>query len=168
MLDPWIQFDAMLFFIGIQTIIIIVCLIWTAMLSFKMRKRRKLFDQLLTIGNTDESLEAVLDRLFDRIDKVEKTNQSIEEKNRTLADVISKQKGNVGIVRFHAFGNEGNDLSFSIAMIDQEESGFVLTSIYGRDESRVYAKPLEKGNSIYLLTEEEKKAIQDAKKKVLL
>ena len=168
MLDPWIQFDAMLFFIGIQTIIIIVCLIWTAMLSFKMRKRRKLFDQLLTIGNTDESLEAVLDRLFDRIDKVETTNQSIEEKNRTLADVISKQKGNVGIVRFHAFGNEGNDLSFSIAMIDQEESGFVLTSIYGRDESRVYAKPLEKGNSIYLLTEEEKKAIQDAKKKVLL
>jgi len=167
-LDPWIQFDAMLFFIGIQTIIIIVCLIWTAMLSFKMRKRRKLFDQLLTIGNTDESLEAVLDRLFDRIDKVETTNQSIEEKNRTLADVISKQKGNVGIVRFHAFGNEGNDLSFSIAMIDQEESGFVLTSIYGRDESRVYAKPLEKGNSIYLLTEEEKKAIQDAKKKVLL
>ena len=168
MLDPWIQFDAMLFFIGIQTIIIIVCLIWTAMLSFKMRKRRKLFDQLLTIGNTDESLEAVLDRLFDRIDKVETTNQSIEEKNRTLADVISKQKGNVGIVRFHAFGNEGNDLSFSIAMIDQKESGFVLTSIYGRDESRVYAKPLEKGNSIYLLTEEEKKAIQDAKKKVLL
>ena len=162
-MDPLIQTDAILFFMGIQAVIIIVCLIWTVILSFKLRKRRKLFDQLLTIGNTEESLAAVLERLFDLIDKMESNNQGLEEKIRFLADVVRKQKGNVGIVRFNAFGNEGNDLSFSIAMIDQEETGFVLTSICGRDESRIYAKPLEKGYSIYLLTDEEKKAILDAK-----
>ena len=71
----------------------------------------------------------------------------------------------VGIVRFNAFDNTGSDLSFAVAMLNAANTGFVLSGIYGREESRVYAKPLIKGESTYTLTKEEKQAIEHALKK---
>ena len=65
----------------------------------------------------------------------------------------------MGIVRFSAFENQGSDLSFSLALIDDRENGVVLTSLFGRDDSRIYAKPVENGDSVYTLSDEEKKAI---------
>lgn len=162
-MNPWNQEDALLLFIGILLFLIIVCLIAITILWSKIRKWQKLFDRGLVHGESEESLMSMLQRLFDVLDKEKNKYQSIEEKITTLSEVLRKQKGNLGIVRFNAFSNEGSDLSFSIALIDQEETGFVLTSIFGRDESRVYAKPLERGKSVYLLTEEEKRAIEDAK-----
>lgn len=62
-------------------------------------------------------------------------------------------------VRYNAFENTGSDLSFSLAILDSRHSGLVLTGLYGRDDMRVYAKPVEGGISQYVLTGEEKKAI---------
>ena len=162
-MDSWNQSDALLIVIGSQSFILLLCLIWIAMLSSKMRKWRELFQQLQP-ENTKENLVSVLERLFDRINRLEESDESLEARINGMTEAVRKQKGNVGIVRFNAFSNEGSDLSFSIAIVDNEETGLVLTSIYGRDESRVYAKPLEKGISKYNLTEEEKIAIQEARK----
>ena len=68
----------------------------------------------------------------------------------------------VGVVRFNAFPDAGSDLSFAIAVLDGNRDGFVLSSIYGRDESRVYAKPVQKGESNYFLSQEENQAISQA------
>ncbi len=59
------------------------------------------------------------------------------------------------IMRFNAFGDIGSDLSFSVAFVDDTKTGLVLSSIYGREESRTYAKPVLEGESRYPLTEEE-------------
>jgi len=71
----------------------------------------------------------------------------------------------VGIVRFNAFDNTGSDLSFAVALLDAAKNGFVLSGIYGREESRVYAKPVLQGESTYTLTKEEKQALEAAGKK---
>lgn len=68
----------------------------------------------------------------------------------------------VGVVRFNAFSDTGSDLSFAVALVDAEGTGVVLSSLYGRDESRVYAKPLVKQVSPYPLSDEEKQAIDTA------
>ncbi|TMK16870.1 MAG: DUF4446 family protein [Actinobacteria bacterium] len=68
----------------------------------------------------------------------------------------------VGLVRFDAFEDMGGHLSFAAAMLDAEANGFVLTSINGRQETRIYAKPIERGASQYHLSEEEQEAIRRA------
>ena len=89
------------------------------------------------------------------INNFEKDIKEIETK---LAFAIQK----VGFVRYDAFAEMGNELSFSIALLDNFRNGFVLTSIYGREHTTSYAKPLKFGKSVYPLSVEEIQAIDRA------
>jgi hypothetical protein len=68
----------------------------------------------------------------------------------------------VGLVRFDAFEDMGGHLSFATALLDADGNGFILTSINGRQETRIYAKPIERGSSRHHLSEEEQEAIRRA------
>ena len=68
----------------------------------------------------------------------------------------------IGIVRYNAFKDTGRDLSFSLAILDAHNNGVVLNGIYARDCSNIYAKPVENGESKYVLSNEEKEAINKA------
>ena len=68
----------------------------------------------------------------------------------------------VGMVRFNAFDDTGSDLSFSLALLDERGNGLVVSSLYGRNESRIYAKPVLNRQSTYALSAEEQKAIRIA------
>jgi hypothetical protein len=98
-----------------------------------------------------------------QLHKGQKANSGRIDDNR---NTIMKLKANIGMVRYNAFGQQGNDLSFSIALIDQDRNGIVLTGIHNREESYMYAKPLEQGASSYALSPEEKEAISRAVKTV--
>ena len=89
------------------------------------------------------------------INNFEKNIKEIEIK---LAFAVQK----VGFIRYDAFAEMGNQLSFSIALLDSFKNGFVLTSIYGRDHTTSYAKPLKFGKSVYPLSVEEIQAIDRA------
>lgn len=66
----------------------------------------------------------------------------------------------VGVIRFNPFKEIGGNQSFSVALLDGHNDGIVITSLYSRDGNRVFAKPIKKGKSKYLLSKEEKKAIE--------
>ena len=68
----------------------------------------------------------------------------------------------VGIIRYNAFKDVGSDLSFALALLDDQNNGVVLNGIYAREMSNIYAKPIENGKSNYVLSEEESQAIQKA------
>ena len=72
---------------------------------------------------------------------------------------MRKKKGNIGIHRYNAFAERGSDLSFSLAIINDEKDGMVMSGIHGRDNTFVYAKPVKEGQSAYTLTPEEIEAI---------
>lgn len=82
-----------------------------------------------------------------------------KEEREMIRNCVQK----VGIVRFNAFDDIGSNLSFSAALLDAKGDGIVITSIYGRDESRTYAKPLIQFDSPYPLSEEELEAISQAR-----
>jgi hypothetical protein len=102
----------------------------------------------------------------------EVTLDDAEDVIRQLADVSKRVEDlevvarlavqHVGLVRFDAFEDMGGHLSFAAAMLDAEGDGFVLTSINGRQETRIYAKPIERGSSRYHLSEEEQEAVRRA------
>lgn len=68
----------------------------------------------------------------------------------------------VGIVRFNPFGDVGGNQSFSIAFLDLKNNGVLVTSLFGRDGTRVYSKPINRGKSEHFLSEEEKEAVKKA------
>lgn len=79
-----------------------------------------------------------------------------------LREQIGHAVQRVGMVRFDAFEDMGGQLSFAAALLDADGSGLVLSSINGRSETRIYAKPIEQGTSSYNLSEEEHEAIRRA------
>lgn len=81
--------------------------------------------------------------------------QDIEKK---LSSVLQR----VAMVRFNAFENEGSGLSFSLAVMDDNGDGFVITSLYGRNETRTYAKQIISGKSSHPLSPEEEEAVKKA------
>jgi hypothetical protein len=87
---------------------------------------------------------------------------SLEGELDRLEDAIARSVQCVGVVRFDAFEDMGGQLSFSAALLDGQGKGLVLTSINGRRETRIYAKPIEGGASRFNLSDEEKEAIRRA------
>jgi hypothetical protein len=68
----------------------------------------------------------------------------------------------VGLVRFNPFEDTGSDQSFAIALLDDRRDGIVISSLHGRGQTRVFAKPVEGGASKHTLSDEEAQAIQVA------
>jgi len=95
------------------------------------------------------------------------------EKNKKLEDSIEKIFGdvenlrklseksvqNIGVVRFNPFSDMGGNQSFAIALLDNKNNGFVISSLFIKEGNRVYAKAVKDGKSDYLLSNEEKEAI---------
>jgi hypothetical protein len=86
----------------------------------------------------------------------------LREETVSLQEAIERSVQRVGIIRFDAFEDMGGMLSFAVALLDAHGSGVVLSSINGRNETRIYAKAIEHGASRTHLSEEEEEAIRRA------
>ena len=146
--------------IAILTIIIPYFIIYS--LRRKLRKFEEAHIALQTFVN-GKTLDQLLERY---IQEVENAKSQLEKQNLRLEKVEGKLRKSVDraeLVRFNAFDNMGSDLSFALALMNQEGDGVVLSSINSREESRVYAKPIAAGQSTYHLSNEEKQVLEKAK-----
>jgi hypothetical protein len=126
---------------------------------------QKRFADALTTTNGD-TLEAVLAKHLKKVEAVDNHLVKLDDAYRRLAATGSLASQKISIVRFNPFGDTGGDQSFVLAVLDAHNSGYVLTSIHGREGTRVYVKPIDEGNSKYPLSEEEKQALGRASKRV--
>ncbi len=94
---------------------------------------------------------------------LEKNFDKLSEELKNLKKESNFAVQKVGIVRFNPFSGVGSDQSFSVALLDKNDDGVIITSLYTREGNRVYAKPIKASASEYLLSSEEKKAIEKAK-----
>jgi hypothetical protein len=113
-----------------------------------------------------QGLDAVVREIFEdhlhSIKRLEGAARSLHKKDLDLEDALHASVRRVGLVRYDAFEDVGGRLSFSAAMLDDRGNGMVLTSINGRQDTRVYAKPVQAGESPYNLSVEEAEAIRQA------
>src|SRR5438105_2690931 len=98
--------------------------------------------------------------LLGRIERIEQAVRTLNGTDRTQQYQIEGSIRRVALLRYDAFEDVGGRLSFSCAMLDEHGTGVVLTSINGRQETRVYAKPVAAGTSTYNLAAEEEEAIR--------
>ena len=90
--------------------------------------------------------------------------QALEENQQAMREQMKGCVQKVKLMRYNAFADtgsdlSGSDLSYSLSLLDENNNGVVLSSIYGREDNRTYAKPIENGKSTYNLSEEEKKVL---------
>jgi hypothetical protein len=110
----------------------------------------------------DDTLRGVLQGQANQIKRLEEVVRTLNRVDKKQDVQIRGSIRNVALLRYDAFEDVGGRLSFSFALLDDEGTGVVLTSINGRQETRVYAKPITDGRSSYNLSEEEDEAIRQA------
>ena len=93
------------------------------------------------------------------IKKIEKRIGEISEDLDIAREMAKNSIQKVGMVRFNPFKDMGGDQSFAIALLDSENNGLVISSLYSREGNRVYAKSVKHGDSEYQLSNEEREAI---------
>jgi len=116
----------------------------------------------LARGGSDASLADVLDL---QVGRVETVGARLEELNRLAGEMEERTRTSIqhiGLVRFNPFDDTGSDQSFVIALLDDRRDGIVLSSLHGRANTRLFAKPVEGGESSHTLSEEEAQAIRIA------
>lgn len=141
-----------------------VIFIWLASLSFFVL-RMLVHYQGLTRGVSKMDLKSALDKLLEeaegnriKISDLEKIQEEIKKEN-----LYNLQR--VGLVRFNPFADTGGNQSFSLALLDGEGSGLVISSLHSRDATRIYAKPVKKEKAAgYHFSAEEEKAIRAARR----
>jgi hypothetical protein len=111
----------------------------------------------------DDALRGVLDGQSRKIDRLEQAVRALNKTDRKQQTLIDGSVRHIALLRYDAFEDVGGRLSFSCAMLDDRGGGVVLTSINGRQETRVYAKPIADGRSSYNLSSEEEEAIRQAR-----
>ena len=132
--------------------------------ALKLNYMKKRYRKMMA-GVDGANLERMLMGHIDEVKKVVEKNEQLDAENKRIDALLQTAITRVGVVRFRAFDDMGSDLSYAVALLDSHNNGVILSSIFGREDSRSYVKPIENGNSSYTMTEEEEKALNDAMSK---
>lgn len=142
-----------------------LALISFILVIFALVRQRKIRKNLETLfsGKQAQDLESILLAQTKEICQLDKEIQELFEISNKIHDLAQKSVHKVGIIRFNPFKDIGGDQSFALALLDGKNSGIVISSLHTREGTRIYSKPVIKGESEkYTLTEEEKQAIKAA------
>jgi hypothetical protein len=140
----------------------VLLLLWNIFLQISITSIKKRQFQLFQ-GKEARNLEDILLQNNSRIVNIDKDIKELYNITAKIHALSNKGLHKVGMLRFNPFRDLGGDQSFSLAMLDGENNGVVLSSLYSRDGVRVYAKSINAGQSVkYPLTEEEKQVVLSA------
>jgi len=141
-------------------IVIALLFFWVVVLTilvFKYRKRNELF-----FANGEENVYELLKSVVKDNEKVNKRSEKVEKGLDEAVKIIKKSYQKQAIIRYNPFKETGGNQSFSLAVLDFDKTGYVITSIHGREADRVYCKPIVNGKSEHNLSAEEVEAINKA------
>ncbi len=142
---------------GVVLLLLVGFLVQSARLGRAVRTYRELVrdqdggtlhDRL--VGNAEQAVRAA-----GRMNEMEAMHAVIDQRTR-------RSLQHIGLVRFNPFDDTGSDQSFAIALLDDQRDGIVISSLHGRANTRLFAKPVAAGASPHNLSEEESQAIRIA------
>ena len=143
---------------GVSVLLLIVVIYQSISIS-GLKKR---YDKMMTGEETGTSFEKKMLDHIEEVRRVSAANEKLNEKAKEMDALLNLAITKVGVIRFRAFEDMGSDLSYAVALLDSNDDGVILSSIFGREDSRSYVKPIEHGKSSYTLTKEEEEAMRKA------
>ncbi len=157
-----IELDYIVIGLAALVFLLIILMIINIVQMKKLKKKYIVFMD----GKDAKSLEETLAKRLDQIDSLAESN-SINKRNiEKILKTIQFTYQKMGIVKYDAFHEMGGKLSFSIAMLNEKNDGFIINAMHSREGCYTYIKEIIDGNSIIALADEEKEALDMAKKSV--
>lgn len=136
------------------SLIIILLAAYIFSLKSSLNKLQRKYDFFMQQSG-EVNIDTVLTRNMENIAQAQQELEDLKEKHARLQKQVKGCIQTVKLKRYDAFDAMGGEMSYSLLLADEEKNGIILTSIYGREESRSYAKDIKGGKSSYVLAEEE-------------
>lgn len=141
---------------------IILILLILVIINIVQNKKLKRKYREFMMGKDCRSLE---DNLIQRVSEIEdlitcnkENKENIEKISQSLNNTFQK----VGMVKYDAFHEMGGKLSFSLALLNKVNDGFIINAMHSREGCYTYIKEIIQGNSVIILADEEKEALDIA------
>ena len=160
MISKYLGIDSDYIIIGLCGVLLILFIL--VIINIVQMKKLKKNYRIFMSGKDAKTLE---DTLIQRLDQVDSLLESNEENDRNIK-VLSKNMQctyqKMGLIKYDAFHEMGGKLSFSLAMLDMRNNGFIINAMHTREGCYTYIKEIIDGNSVIVLSEEEQEALKRA------
>lgn len=144
---------------GISLILLILVIIQMVQIKDLKKKYKKFMG-----GKDAKSLEKLIERIFEDNNYIKEVTTENKKNIRSINKELETCFNKIGIVKYDAFKQMGGMLSFSIAILNEINNGYILNSVHNTEGCYVYIKEIKSGMSEINLSEEEKKALHQAMK----
>lgn len=156
------MFESIQPWIGMATIVLVIALlVYCVILHIRLGSLKKKYDFFMQ-GENGASLERKLSVEVSEIRDAAKGLETMMTEQAAIRNIQSNTIQKIGFIKYNAFENIGNDLSFALTLLDGNNNGICISSIYGRNESRIFSKPIVKGKSLVSLSQEELESLNEA------
>lgn len=160
MISKYLGIDSDYILIGLAAVLLILVIL-TIINIVQMRKLKKRY-RIFMSGKDARTLEDILTTRLDQVDSLIASNKKNEQSIQQIFNTMKYTFQKVGLVKYDAFNEMGGKLSFSLALLDQKNDGFIINAMHSREGCYTYIKEIIDGNSIIQLAEEEKEALSMA------
>ena len=148
-----------LFFLLVLTLIIAVAAL------LKVSKLQDMYEKFLG-GSSKNTIEAILLDYYTQTKSIDERYSGIQKDLKKLEDDMESCLQKVAIVRYNPFKETGGNLCYALAMLNKKNDGVLINSIFSRDGSYNYGKPVVNGKSEFNLSTEEQEALDLALKQM--
>lgn len=155
----FIESKIFLITVAVMNLILLILYICNLVKLNKINKNYKIFMKKLGNGN---NIDEMLKSYINKVEEVNERNEDIIKYCNRLDKEVSLCIKKIGMVRYSAFKDTGSDLSFALALLNDNNDGVILNGIYSREMSNIYAKQVQEGKTNGKLSEEEKQALEIA------
>ena len=157
-----IPMDQLIFYILIGLSVCCVVLLVLVIISLCKLKKVKRRVDALTRGKDTESLEDIILSYLDRVESLEEGEEITRAALTAIKDNLKITYQKKGLVKYDAFREMSGALSYSLALLDKENNGVLISSMYSREGCYTYAKDIVNGECKINLSEEETEALKQA------
>lgn len=142
-------------------VLIVILAIITVSMSIRLSRLTRKYQSFMK-GKDGRSMESVFAERLSEIEKISKQCNTNKVNGELVKEHLGSALTHYGIVKYDAFDDVGGKMSFALAMLDDDNSGFILNTIHSRDNCFQYIKEVVKGESYILLSNEEIEALNRA------
>ena len=160
MISQYLGFDSDYIIIGLAALvlILIILMIINVVQMSKLKKSYKIFMK----GKNAKNLEDTLIKRLNQVDDLIASDEDTKRKVQMVLDHLDNTYQKVGLVKYDAFNEMGGKLSFSLALLNRKNDGLIINAMHSREGCYTYIKEIINGNSVIMLADEEREALDMA------
>lgn len=128
----------------------------------KVKKYQKMYENSLAKFNNTANIKDKFVELFSRLDDTEKKCEETKAYCDNMKEIVDTTIKKVGLVKYNAYDDTENKLSFALALLNEKNDGVLLNHIYSKHGSSIYAKNVKNGKVEERISEEEAYALDSA------